>query len=71
MLETMAASGAFRRPQYGPWCEAFYRGECAGCGYEIRPGNQIRSDGRGGWLCEICGDRGSGMVTVPVIPGLL
>lgn len=44
------------RARYGPWTEARFTGECAGpCGGEIRPGEMIRSDGEGGWLCQRCG----------------
>jgi len=53
-------------PGYGPWFEAAYFGDCDGCGSRIVPGDQIRSDGEGGWLCGICGDRGGGLTTVPV-----
>ena len=53
-------------PEYGPWFMARYRSDCAGCDTELRPGDQIRSDGDGGWLCGICGDRGGGLRNVPV-----
>lgn len=39
----------------GPWIRAEYRGQCAEGGERIKPGDQIRSDGQGGWLCESCG----------------
>lgn len=41
---------------YGPWILAVYGGECADCDDQIWPGDAIRSDGEGGWLCETCGD---------------
>jgi hypothetical protein len=45
-----------RRPEYGPWFTAQYPGECAGpCGGDIEPGDTIRADGAGDWLCEQCG----------------
>lgn len=41
---------------YGPWVAAKFDGECSGpCGGLIEAGDQIRSDGEGGWLCEVCG----------------
>jgi hypothetical protein len=44
------------RALFGPWVQAQWPGECAGpCGTEIRPGDQIRSDGEGSWLCQRCG----------------
>lgn len=41
---------------YGPWVTAVYRGRCDECGGTIIPGDEIRSDGDGGWLCYICGE---------------
>lgn len=41
---------------YGPWFPASYEGECDGCGGDIMPGDRIRADGQGGWLCEECGE---------------
>jgi hypothetical protein len=38
----------------GPVVVAAYHGQCAGCGERIRPGDEIRSDGDGGWLCAAC-----------------
>jgi hypothetical protein len=58
-------------PDYGPWFQARYRGECDGCGAEIRAGDQIRSDNDGGYLCGLCGDRGGGTRDVQVREGLL
>ena len=49
------------RPDYGPWFEAGWPGECAGCYGEITIGDAIRSDGNRGWLCSSCGDRGGGL----------
>jgi hypothetical protein len=40
----------------GRWIEARFRTECDGpCAGEIEPGDLIRSDGEGGWLCWDCG----------------
>lgn len=33
---------------------ARYDGECDGCGAEFEAGDEICSDGAGGWLCEDC-----------------
>jgi hypothetical protein len=41
---------------YGPWLAAIYDSECDNCGADICGGDQIRSDGEGGWLCEECGE---------------
>lgn len=41
---------------YGPWFTAAYDGHCAMCGSEILDGDEIRSDGQGGWLARCCGD---------------
>ena len=51
-------------PEYGPWFAASYYSDCDGCGGRIEPGERIRSDGDGGWLCLLCGDRGGGTVDV-------
>lgn len=40
----------------GPAVEARYSGRCSGCDENIRPGDQIRADGEGGWLCNDCHD---------------
>lgn len=40
----------------GPWFEARYDGECAGCGDEFEAGEEIRADGEGGYLCGNCGE---------------
>jgi hypothetical protein len=45
------------RPRYGSWFPASFPGECDGCGGHIDEGDQIRSDGEGGWLCEECGEQ--------------
>jgi len=43
--------------RYGPWFTARFDSECGGpCGGEIEEGDQCRSDGEGGWLCEDCGE---------------
>lgn len=39
----------------GPWFQAFYAGECAGCCDTFGEGEQIRADGHGGYLAECCG----------------
>lgn len=40
----------------GPWFRASYPGDCNGeCGGQIYEGDEIRADGKGGWLCSICG----------------
>lgn len=39
------------RQARGDWFEARYPGECATCGDPIRPGDVIRADGRGGYVC--------------------
>lgn len=41
--------------RFGPWFEARYRGDCAGCGIPIRHGEMIRASGAGGYLCGPCG----------------
>ena len=40
---------------WGPFFTAAYGGYCAGCGDGILPGDTIRADGDGGYLCEYCG----------------
>ena len=52
------AKAAHRREpaRFGPWFPARYDGRCSGCGEPFEPGEKIRSDGDGGWLCEDCGD---------------
>ena len=48
-------------PRLGRWIEARFRTECDGpCAGEIEPGDVIRSDGEGGWLCGECGGGTSG-----------
>jgi hypothetical protein len=42
------------RAERGRVIEARYAGVCSGCDAEIRRGDQIRADGRGGWLCPVC-----------------
>lgn len=39
----------------GPWFDARFDSDCDDCGDLIQEGDQIRSDGAGGWLCETCG----------------
>jgi len=51
---TQMASDADR--EYGPWVNANYESDCDGCSSRIWAGDAIRADGRGGWLCAICGD---------------
>jgi hypothetical protein len=43
--------------EFGPWFPAAYEGDCAGCDGAIEPGDRIRADGQGSWLCEDCGDQ--------------
>lgn len=44
------------RPTAGPWITAQLHGRCAGNRrHQVQPGDQIRSDGAGGWLCADCG----------------
>lgn len=47
------------RPQsasWGPWIVARFDSDCDGlCGGVIDEGEHTRSDGEGGWLCELCG----------------
>lgn len=38
----------------GPWFEAQYDGECAGCSVSFYEGDRIRADGDGGWEAEEC-----------------
>lgn len=42
--------------QLGPWFIAAYYSECADCSTDIEPGDEIRADGDGGYLCRECGD---------------
>lgn len=42
-------------PPYGPWFTAAYPGCCSGCDGGIEPGDTIRADGDGGYLCPGCG----------------
>jgi hypothetical protein len=41
---------------YGPWFTARRDGRCGGCPAPVLAGDQIRADGRGGYLCESCGE---------------
>lgn len=43
--------------KYGPWFPAQYRGACGGCGDRFDEGDDIRSDGTGGWLATCCSRR--------------
>lgn len=43
------------RRDMGPWFAARHEGDCDGCGGHIEPGDMIRADGEGGWLCSDCG----------------
>jgi hypothetical protein len=46
------------KPRFGPWVIARFDSECDGpCGGQIDEGDQIRSDGEGGWLCADCGSQ--------------
>jgi hypothetical protein len=42
--------------RYGPWFPAGYRGRCADCDSGLDPGDRIRANGHGGYLCQHCGD---------------
>ena len=42
-------------PERGPWFPARFEGWCCNCGQPIEPGDQIRADGLGGYLCHECG----------------
>lgn len=50
---------------WGPFFQASYEGECDHCGDDIYPGDAIRADGEGGWLCETCGDDGQVAESAP------
>lgn len=39
----------------GPWFIASYAGQCAGCGDDIAPDDEIRADGLGHYLGRCCG----------------
>ena len=41
---------------FGPWFTAHFDSECDGCGGLIEAGDDIRSDGAGGYLCGDCGE---------------
>jgi hypothetical protein len=45
-----------RRTALTPRTTAQWPGFCACCGEEFASGEQIRSDGAGGWIAECCGD---------------
>ena len=47
-------------PDFGPWITARFDSDCDGCGGQLIEGEDIRSDGEGGWLCESCGEEGDG-----------
>jgi hypothetical protein len=38
----------------GPPVAARFAGECGACDQKIEPGDVIRADGEGGWLCREC-----------------
>lgn len=42
-------------PELGPWFAAGYRSYCSDGGEVISPGERIRADGQGGYLCSFCG----------------
>jgi hypothetical protein len=46
---------ALTRPLRGPWFEARLSGRCSECDQRIVPGDEIRADGEGGYLCRGCG----------------
>jgi hypothetical protein len=42
--------------KFGPWFIAQRESDCDGsCGGVIEAGDSCRSDGEGGWLCQVCG----------------
>jgi hypothetical protein len=43
------------KPERGPWFSARFEGWCCECGQPVDPGDQIRADGMGGYLCHECG----------------
>lgn len=49
-------SAVLGEPRPGAWFDASYSGECTGCWDVIDPGDRIRTDGTGGYLCEDCGN---------------
>lgn len=56
--KTMPEEVQSSRDQFalGPWITAQYPGRCSeNARHPVRPGDQIRSDGQGGWLCADCG----------------
>lgn len=58
-------------PEYGPWFEAQHYSVCPECEAVIRPGESIRHDGYGGYLCVGCGNTGPGVFTVHVTGNML
>lgn len=47
---------AGRSEGWGVWFTAGRHGRCAGpCDEPVKPGDRIRADGEGGYLCEVCG----------------
>jgi hypothetical protein len=58
-------------PEHGLWHTTHISGNCSGCHQVIRPGDIIRHDGLGGYLCTECGDTGPGLRTVRVLGELL
>lgn len=41
-------------PVYGRWFQAAWPGQCADCDEPIQPGDEIRSDGAGGYSGRCC-----------------
>lgn len=39
----------------GPWFTTDKDVECDGCGVNISPGDPLRADGEGGYMCMDCG----------------
>jgi hypothetical protein len=55
--------------RFGPWFAARLETPCDGdCDGLIEPGDMIRSDGAGGWLCDDCGRTPAELA--PDVPGL-
>jgi hypothetical protein len=49
------ATGLPAELRLGPWFTAGYAGRCSMGDERIEPGDTIRADGEGGYLCEPCG----------------
>lgn len=54
---SLAVRNRMSPPRFGPWISARFDSECDGCGDQIEEGDQIRSNGEGGWICLECGEQ--------------